>query len=167
MNDASTLVAEKQKHHNKYLVLIAAYKGLQALLFIAVGVGAMRLVHKDISVIFEQVREALHFSPESRLVNFLLDRATLLNDPVLRRIGAVAFGYAAVSLAEGVGLFFEKAWAEYLTLIITASFLPWEVFEMFRRLTWVRVGLLIINLLVLLYLLKVVVSRRMAKPVAP
>lgn len=163
MNDASTLVAEKQKHHNTYLLLIAAYKGLQALLFVAVGVGAMRLIHKDIPDVFEQVREALHFSPESRLVNFLLDRATLLNDPVLRRIGVVAFSYAGVSLGEGIGLFLEKAWGEYLTLIITASFLPWEVFEIFRRVTWLRIGLLIINLLVFLYLLKVVIPRRTIK----
>lgn len=163
MNDAPTLVAERKKHHNKFLVLIAAYKGLQALLFIAVGFGAMHLVHKNIPDVFEQVRDALHFNPESRLVNFLLDRAALLNGPVLRRIGAVAFSYAALSFAEGLGLFLEKAWGEYLTLAITVSFLPWEVFEILRRLTWVRVGLLIINLLVLLYLLKVVFSRRFAK----
>jgi uncharacterized membrane protein (DUF2068 family) len=163
MNDALPLVAEKQRHHNKYLLLIAAYKGLQALLFIALGFGAMHLLHKDIPDIFEQVRDALHFNPESRLVNFLLDRAALLNDPVLRRIGLVAFSYAGVSFAEGLGLFLEKAWGEYLTLAITVSFLPWEVFEILRRLTWVRVGLLIINLLVLLYLLKVVFSRRFTK----
>ena len=163
MNEASILVAQEQKHHNKYLLLIAAYKGLQALLFIAVGVGAMRLVHKDIPDVFEQVREALHFSPESRLVNFLLDRSALLSPLILRRIGLVAFSYATVSLAEGIGLFLEKAWGEYLTLIITASFLPWEVFEIFRRLTWLRIGLLTINLLVFLYLVKVVICRRTQK----
>jgi uncharacterized membrane protein (DUF2068 family) len=58
----------------------------------------------------------------------------------------------------------EKAWGELLTLGITASFLPWEIFEIFRRLTWVRVGLLIINTMVFLYLLKLVASRR--QPIA-
>jgi len=60
---------------------------------------------------------------------------------------------------EGVGLFLERAWAEYVTLIITASFLPLELFEVVRRLTWVRSGLLVINTMVLLYLLKVVIER--------
>ena len=158
--DASAKVAEKRQQHNKLLVLIAVYKGLQALLFAAVGVGALRLVHKDVGDVLEGIRDALHFNPESRVVNFLLDKASLLNDPVLRRIGVLAFGYSGLSLAEGIGLYLEKTWGEILTLVITASFLPWEIFEIFRHLTWVRVGLLVINVLVFLYLLKVVASRR-------
>ena len=77
----------------------------------------------------------------------------------MRRIGLVAFSYAAISLAEGIGLYLEKAWGEFLTLAITASFLPWEVFEIFRRLTWIRVGLLTINFLIFLYLVQLVVDR--------
>lgn len=136
------------------------YKSVQALLIAAVGFGALRLLHKDIGDIVGQIVSALRFNPESRLVNFILDEASLVSDPMLRRIGAVAFSYAGLSLAEGIGLYLEKAWGEYLTLLITASFLPWEVFEVFRRLTWVRVALLIVNTLVFVYLLKVVAVRR-------
>ena len=77
-----------------------------------------------------------------------------------RRIGALAFSYAALSLAEGIGLYLEKAWGEFLTLAITASFLPWEIFEIFHRLTWVRVGLLVVNVLVFIYLLNIVTRHR-------
>jgi uncharacterized membrane protein (DUF2068 family) len=150
----------KRRHHNKWLLLIAAYKLFQAMLIAAIGVGAMRLLHKDIDDVLTQVAGAMRFNPESRFVNFVLDKATILNDPLLRRIGVVAFSYAGLSLAEGIGLYLEKAWGEILTLVITASFLPWEVFEVSRRLTWVRVGLLIVNTLVFLYLLKVVSTRK-------
>ncbi len=150
----------QKKQHNKLLILIAVYKSAQALLFAAVGVGALRLLHKDVGDVFDSIREALHFSPESRMVNFLLDKVSLVDDPMLRRIGLVAFSYAAVSLAEGIGLYLEKTWGEVLTLLITASFLPWEIFEVFRRVTWLRVGLLIINALVFAYLLKMVAERR-------
>ncbi len=149
-----------RKRHNKWLVLIAAYKVVQALLIASIGFGAMRLLHKDVGDVFEAVREALHFNPESRLINFIAEKASLVNDPLLRRIGALAFSYAGLSLAEGIGLYLEKAWGEILTLAITASFLPWEIFEVFRRLTWVRVALLIVNTLVFIYLLKVVAIRR-------
>jgi uncharacterized membrane protein (DUF2068 family) len=71
----------------------------------------------------------------------------------------VVFFYGALDLVEGTGLYLEKAWAEYLTLAITASFLPWEVFEVYRRLTFVRVGLLVVNALVFFYLLKLVTGR--------
>ena len=150
----------KDKQHNKWLLLIAAYKLIQAMLIAAIGVGAIRLLHKDVGDALSQVAAALRFSPESRFVNFVLDKATILDDPLLRRIGVVAFSYAGLSLAEGIGLYLEKAWGQYLTLVITASFLPWEVFEVFRRLTWVRVSLLVVNTLVCLYLLKLVVERR-------
>jgi uncharacterized membrane protein (DUF2068 family) len=153
-------MAQQKKQHNKVLILIAIYKGLQAALFFAVGIGALRLLHKDVGDVFEDLRDSLHFSPESRLVNFLLEKASLIDDPILRRIGAVAFSYAALSLAEGTGLYLEKAWGELLTLVITASFLPWEVFEVIRHVTWMRIALLVINTLVFIYLLKVVALRR-------
>ncbi|MGH9600203.1 MAG: DUF2127 domain-containing protein [Terracidiphilus sp.] len=145
-----------RKRHNRWLVLIAAYKLLQALLFIAIGAGARHMLHRDAADELAMLADHLRFNPESRLVNFVLDKASLLNDPVLRKIGAIAFAYAAVGLAEGIGLYLEKTWGEFLTLAITASFLPWEIFEIFRRLTWVRMGLLTINVLVLLYLIEVV-----------
>jgi len=147
------------KHHNRWLLLIAADKFLHALLFVAIGIGARRLLHKDIADQIILLADHLRFDPESRLVNFVLDKASLLNDPALRRIGFVAFSYAAISLAEGIGLYREKAWGEFLTLAITASFLPWEIFEIIRRITWVRVGLLTINFLIFLYLLQLVINR--------
>jgi uncharacterized membrane protein (DUF2068 family) len=146
-------------HHNRWLILIAAFKLAQALLFIAIGVGAMRLLHKDIGDMLEQLTNHLHFNPESRLVNFILENAPLVNDQMLRRIGAVVFIYAGLDLIEGIGLYLEKTWAEYLTLAITASFLPWELFEVFRRITYFRAGLLTLNTLVFIYLLQLVIAR--------
>jgi uncharacterized membrane protein (DUF2068 family) len=80
----------------------------------------------------------------------------------------LVFGYAAVGLVEGIGLYLEKTWAEYFTLIITASFLPWEIFEVLRKITWIRAGLLMVNILVFLYLLKVVMERtRLRRKILP
>jgi uncharacterized membrane protein (DUF2068 family) len=164
MIDSPSHVPTKGHQHNKWLVLIAAYKLIQALLFALIGLGARHLLHKDVGDELAALVDHLRFNPESRFVNFVLDKAELLNDPLLRRIGAVAFSYAALSLAEGIGLYLEQVWAEYLTLIITASFLPWEVFEIFRRLTLIRVSLLAINLFVFLYLLQLVVERGKRRP---
>lgn len=149
----------KRRPHNKWLVLIALYKLMQALLFALIGLGARHLLHKDAGDELAALADHLRFNPESRLVNFVLDKAELLNDPLLRRIGVVAFSYSAVSMLEGIGLYLEKIWAEYLTLAITASFLPWEIFEIVRRLTVIRVSLLGANLLVFFYLLVLVADR--------
>ena len=147
--------------HNKWLVLIAAYKFVQALLIASIGcrrhAPAPQRHRRRARPSWPTLCASIP-SPASSTLS--LDKASLLNDPLLRRIGAVAFSYAGLSLAEGIGLYLEKAWGEFLTLAITASFLPWEVFEVFRRLTWVRVALLIVNTLVFIYLLKVVAIRR-------
>ncbi len=159
MSAASSKSQSGHKRHNRWLLLIAADKFLHALLFLAIGLGARRLLHKDIADQIILLAHHLHFDPESRFVDFVLDKASLLNDPTLRRIGFVAFSYAAISLVEGIGLYLERAWGEFLTLAITASFLPLEILEIWRRITWPRVGLLTINILIFLYLLQLVIER--------
>lgn len=157
---ASPTALVSRRHHNRWLVLIALYKVLQALLFIVIGVGALRMVHKDPGDLFALMADHLRFNPEWRIVHFALEKASLLNDPLLRRIGAAAFSYAALGLAEGIGLYLEKAWGEILTLVITASFLPWELAEAARHITWVRIALLFINVLVFFYLFALIAERR-------
>jgi uncharacterized membrane protein (DUF2068 family) len=150
---------EGPQSRNRVLLLIAIYKFLHALFFFAIGMGAHHLLHKNIADQIELFASHLRFNPESRLVIFLLRKASLINGRVLERISLVASCYATLTLIEGIGLYLEKAWGEFLTLAITASFLPWEIFEIFRRLTWIRVGLLTINILVFAYLLRLVLDR--------
>ena len=159
MTDSPSRLLPPQRRHNKGLILIAAFKLGQALLFFAVGVGAFRLLHKDIGDVLEKLAYHLRFNPESRLINFLLVKSSILDERLLKRIVEVFFIYAGLDLVEGIGLYLEKTWAEYLTLTITASFLPWEVFEIFRKLTLIRVSLLALNLLVFFYLLNLVIAR--------
>ena len=159
MTDSPTPGSAKLQGHNKWLMLIAFYKVGQALLFIAIGVGALRLLHKDLADVLTTLIDHLRFNSEPKLVNFILEKSANVDDNMLRRISEVFFIYAGLSLVEGIGLYLERVWAEYVTLIITASFLPLELFEVVRRLTWVRAGLLMINTMVLLYLLKVVIER--------
>jgi len=149
----------RAKHHDRLLLSIAVYKLLHALFFIAIGIGAHRLLHKDLADEIDLFARHLRFNPESRLISFVLEKASLVNDPLLRRIGFFAYCYAGLTLAEGIGLYLEKAWGEFLTLAITASFLPWELIEIFRHVSWIRIGLLAINLVVFVYLLQVVIER--------
>ena len=55
-------------------------------------------------------------------------------------------------LVEGVGLWRGKRWAEYLTLLVTASLLPFEILALYHRLTLPRTATLALNLLVIGYL---------------
>jgi uncharacterized membrane protein (DUF2068 family) len=157
--ESPSRVTLRKPHHNRWLILIAAFKLAQAALFIAIGVGALRLLHKDFGDMLLKLAHHMHFSPESRFVDFILDRASIVNDKLLRRFSVALFAYATLGAVEGIGLYLEKVWAEYLTLGITASFLPWEIFEVIRKVTVIRSALLAVNILVFFYLLKVVVER--------
>jgi uncharacterized membrane protein (DUF2068 family) len=153
------LVRNKKKR-NRWLELIAAYKLLQAALLISVGVGALKLLHKDVADLLSNLADKWSIDAEGRLVHFLLNKASLVDDHMLRRISTFLFCYAALGLIEGVGLMLEKVWAEYFTAIITASFLPLEIHELMVRVTWFRIGLFVVNLAVLAYLVGHLVQRR-------
>lgn len=157
--DSASEITIPKPRHNRWLMLIAAFKLSQALLFIAAGISVLRLVNHNLPDLVLRWARHMHFSPESHFVDFILGRVSIVDDKLLRRFGVGLFAYAAVGTVEGIGLYLEKTWAEYMTLLITASFLPWELYEVFKRVTLVHSGLLVVNILVLLYLLKVVVER--------
>ena len=71
----------------------------------------------------------------------------------LTKIGFVVLGYAIIEGVEAVGLWLMKRWAEYLTLIVTASLLPLEVYELTHKASPFKVIALIVNLAIVAYLL--------------
>jgi uncharacterized membrane protein (DUF2068 family) len=146
------LTLKANRDHSRWLVLIGVLKLFKGLLFILLGLGALHLLHKDLVDALMNVVVALRFDPENHFVNLVLEKVALINPHRLRQISIAIFCYAALDLIEGTGLALEKTWAEYLTLILTASFLPWEIFEIIRHITWWKVVLLLLNALVLVYL---------------
>ena len=70
-----------------------------------------------------------------------------------RELGIVAFLYAVVFLVEGTGLWLQRRWAEYLTIVVTASLIPFEIHELMQGVTVARVATLVVNVAVLVYLI--------------
>jgi uncharacterized membrane protein (DUF2068 family) len=142
----------RRKHHDRGLLMIAIFKLGKAIFFCLLGFGAIHLLHKDLGDEVMRIATALKFDPESKLVTLVLDKVDLIDAHRLKQISFATFAYSALALTEGIGLMLEKVWAEYLTLILTVSFLPWELFELTRHSNWFRLSLLLINLAVLGYL---------------
>lgn len=135
------------------LLMIGLFKLSKSLFFFCVGIGAFHLLHRDVGDEAMRLATALRFDPEGRFVGLLMEKADAIDVHHLREIGFATFAYSALALVEGIGLTLEKVWAEYLTLSLTVLFLPWELYEIVRRVTALHIGLLVINLLVLAYLL--------------
>lgn len=69
---------------------------------------------------------------------------------VLIALGAIAFG--ALELTEAIGLARRRRWAEYLTVIAGGIGIPFELGEVIRRVTILRVGVLVANVAIVIYL---------------
>ena len=151
----------RRRGRDRGLLLIGLLKLAKSILFFLLGVGVVKLLHKDIGDVVMRVAMALRLDPESGLVAMVLNKADLIDVHKLKLISAAAFGYSVVALTEGVGLVLEKVWAEYLTLGLTVAFLPWELYEIALKPNWFRVGVLVINLAVLWYLVWLLRRKKM------
>jgi uncharacterized membrane protein (DUF2068 family) len=134
------------------LYVIAAFKIVKGLALFALGVGALRLLHKDVAAEFERWINLLPIDPHNHYMHELLTRLGILDDRRLRELSFGTFFYSALLLTEGIGLAFRKRWAEYFTIIVTSSLLPLEVFEIVRHATAPRFILLLVNIAVVVYL---------------
>ena len=142
----------KRRRHNRALLMIGAFKLLEAMFFFLVGIGAFHLIHKDLGDEALNLAYRLRIDPDGRLVGWVLDHIDAVTSHRLKQIGFATFFYAGVRIAEGWGLVMEKVWAEYLVVGVTVAFLPWELYEIVRHVDWLRICILLINLGVLAYL---------------
>ena len=140
-------------HHNSGLLAIGLLKLVEAVFFLLVGVGAIHFIHHDLGDSALRLAMRLRVDPDGRLVSWAISHLDSITANRLLQIGAATIFYAGLRTTEGIGLILEKVWAEYLTVVATVAFLPWELFELARHLDWVRIGLLATNLVVLAYLI--------------
>lgn len=140
-------------HEHKYgLRTVATIEAVKGGLALAVAILLFTLAHKDLYVVAEHLTDALHIDPEGRLSGLLFtaaDRATQSGLWIFT-FGVVA--YAAVRFTEAFGLWHERDWAEWFALLSGALYLPWEVLAIVRHSDWFRWGILITNILIVLYM---------------
>jgi len=147
----------------KLLRLIAIFKLFKAAFLIAVGVGALRLVHTDVTTLLEKWAARFGLNPGSRYVgHFVLEAATLTPNRI-KDLGVGSLLYAGLFLTEGIGLWLVKRWAVWFSAIITSSLVPLEVHEIYRHATSTKILVLVINIAVLGFLIYRIRSQRANK----
>ncbi len=119
---------------------------------LALGIGALNLLHKDVEAIVVHWINIFQVDPNGHYVRLLLAKLSILDDRRLKELSVGTFIYSAVFLTEGVGLALGKRWAEYLTIGTTASLLPLEIYELGKHASIGKVLALVINLAVVVYL---------------
>ncbi|PYU75443.1 MAG: DUF2127 domain-containing protein [Acidobacteria bacterium] len=143
----------ERRSHGRGLRLIAAFKLLKSLALLALGIGALKLLHKDVAAAVEHWINIFQVDPHSHYIQLLLLKLSIVDDRRLKELSVGTFIYSVVFLAEGVGLALGRRWAEYLTIITTASLLPLEVYELAKHANLGKGVALVINLAVVAYLI--------------
>ena len=143
----------ERKLPGRGLRIIGAFKLLKACSLIALGVGALKLLHRDVAAVAEHWINMFQVDPRNHFINLLLTRLSNLDDRRLKALSVGTFIYAGIFLVEGVGLSLQKRWAEYFTIITTSSLLPIEIYELLKRASIGRSLALVVNLTVVAYLI--------------
>ena len=136
------------------LQLIAAFKLLKGVALLAVGIGALKLLHQNVAALIEHWINVFQVDPHNHFIHKLLEKLSILDDRRLKALSIGTFIYAAIFFAEGIGLALRKRWAEYFTIIVTSSLLPLEVYALARHASVGEVFALVINLAVVAYLVR-------------
>lgn len=134
------------------LLAIAIFKLFKGVLLLLVGIGALRLLHRDVGEVVSHWVGVLGADPANRYIHRLLSHAFAVNPKQLKEASVGTFFYAGLLLTEGTGLLLRKRWAEYFTIITTAGLIPLEVYEIHRHLTAIKMVVLLINVAIVLYL---------------
>jgi uncharacterized membrane protein (DUF2068 family) len=134
------------------LRVIALYKIVKVLLLLLVAYGELRL--RDASLVAKLLSwaSARPYGLEHRMVSRLVEWFSGLSSSRAEALRLVTLGYAAVFAVEGIGLWLQKRWAEWLTVVITASLVPLEGWEMFFRPTVGKLAVLLGNVAIVAYL---------------
>jgi uncharacterized membrane protein (DUF2068 family) len=134
------------------VVAIGIFKLLKGTLLVAAGLGALHFLHRDASQMAEDLLERVPVAPGRTLIERLVARVAALDEKQLAEIAFGTFTYAAIFAVEGVGLLLGKVWAEWLTIIVTASFIPLEIWHAVHHSTATSFATIAVNVAIVIYL---------------
>jgi len=142
--------------------LIAIFKLIKGVLLFLAAVGLLRLVNRDIEAVVVHWVTAFRMDPDGRYLRAFIAKVSNLNPHNLKVLTVGSFFYAGLLLTEGLGLWFEKAWAEYLTVVATGCFVPLELHAIFRHPTPIKGLILTLNLAIVGYLVWMIRRQKQA-----
>jgi len=152
--------AARPPRHFGVLRGIALYKLVKVLLLLALAYGEVRLRDASLTARLLNWASERPAGLEGHVVTHLLEWFSGLSPSRIHALRIVTYAYAAVFATEGIGLWLEKRWAEWATTIITASLIPFEVWELWTQPNIGKVALLLANVAIVVYLVWHVRSRR-------
>ena len=139
--------------------MFEACKGLLALL--AAG-GLFYLIPHDFRQVAVELVGRLHLNAGKSYPNVFNRIIEDTSNAQLWMIGALVLVYALVRFTEAYGLWLERRWAEWLAALSGAIYVPVEIYELTRSVTWIRLAALILNAAIVTYMCAVLWRTRLS-----
>jgi uncharacterized membrane protein (DUF2068 family) len=136
--------------NDRILRLIAVAKLVKAAILGATGIGALSMMSTGAAHSIQNA--VLHLAPGNATLRHAWAHARALPSHTLELAGAGFIAYAVLFTIEGVGLWIKAVWAEYVTVAITTSFIPLEIYELAKSVSVAKSVALAANIAIVVYL---------------
>jgi uncharacterized membrane protein (DUF2068 family) len=144
--------ARDPRRSRRVIRVIAAERFLRGLLLI--GAGAYLLTHlgSDFGRIADHLARLVELDTHRPWVRHLIAKLHRLHAGTLVITGIAALGYGVLELVEGVGLWLDQLWAEFLTVIATSLLVPFEIYELIHKPSLLKAAGIVVNIAIVAYL---------------
>jgi uncharacterized membrane protein (DUF2068 family) len=97
--------------------------------------------------------DQIHFQVSDSSTIRSIENVLHAKSSTLNTIAVGLFAYAALQIAEGIGLWSLQRWGEYVAVVGTTAFVPLEIYEVVDSPSWLKIVVLVINVVAVVYLL--------------
>ncbi len=139
--------------HIKGVRTVATIEFTKGVIVVLAGLGLLSIRHKSIWGVAESFLEFFHISPHHHYVGVFIDLVSKISDVHLWKLAVAASIYAILRFIEAFGLWYALPWAEWMAAITGGIYIPFELADLFRRVTSFRLLVIIINTIIVLYML--------------
>ncbi|MBI5560942.1 MAG: DUF2127 domain-containing protein [Deltaproteobacteria bacterium] len=137
-----------------FLRLIIIQKLSTGAVELVLSAGAISFLNRDLESITLNAAAYLNLDVENRSIQLLIRKAGMISNGTILGVSGGLLLFGVLALTEGWGLHMRRRWAEWLTVISTSSFIPFEIYEIIKNISIIKTGTLILNCAIVYYLVK-------------
>jgi len=145
---------------------IAIFESVKGVAALAAAFGLLELVHHDTRRIAMALIGHYNLDPNGHYPGLMLHYAEVLQNANFRMIFLLAIVYATVRIAEGYGLWRDRAWAEWLAALSGALYIPFEAEHLLHRTNTINAVVLLANIATVAFMVWRLWNRMKAKRAA-
>lgn len=162
------MAASRRTGKSMGMLLLTLEKSVGAVFFLIATVVLFVLQAKGVTQPLQSVfAEELREDPHDLIANLLIGLLPQVSRAALLTLALISAGYFVLHVVEAAGLWLGRVWVEYLVLVETAAFLPYEIYDIARRVTWFRVAIFVMNALIVWYLASRLRPRKTTRRTVP